>query len=62
MHYRVKDIRKEKGFTQEELAKRAHICRATLSNLETGKRNVTSTATLDKVAKALDVKLKDIFM
>jgi len=52
---KVASIRKEKGFTQEELARTADIGRATLSRLENGEVS-PRYETLEKVAKALQVK------
>ena len=33
MPFKIKEARKEKGFTQEELAKRANVSRATIISL-----------------------------
>lgn len=52
---KVASIRKDKGFTQEELARTADIGRATLSRLENGEVS-PRYETLKKVAKALQVK------
>ena len=61
MPFKIKEARKEKGFTQEELAKRANVSRATIIGLENGTITVTTTETLTKVAGALDKKVSDIF-
>lgn len=62
MPFKVKEARKEKGFTQEELAKRANVSRATIVGLENGSVLVTTTETLTKIANALDKKVSDIFL
>lgn len=62
MGYRIKEVRKERGLSQEELCKRANVSRALLSDLETGKRTVTSTKTLIKLAKALECEVSYIFL
>ena len=62
MPFKIKEARKEKGFTQEELAKRANVSRATISGLENGSILVTTTETLTKIAGALDKKVSDIFL
>ncbi len=62
MPFKVKEARKEKGFTQEELAKRANVSRATIVGLENGSVLVTTTETLTKIASALDKKVSDIFL
>ena len=36
MPFKIKEARKEKGFTQGELAKRANVSRATIIGLENG--------------------------
>ena len=59
---RITDPRKEKGFTQEELAKRANVSRATIIGLENGTITVTTTETLTKIAGALNKKVSDIFL
>lgn len=61
MPFKIKEARKEKGYTQEELAKRANVSRATIIGLENGSVTVTTTDTLTKIASALDKKVSDIF-
>lgn len=61
MPFKIKEARKEKGFTQEELAKRANVSRATIIGLESGTITVTTTETPTKIAGALDKKVSDIF-
>ena len=62
MGYRIREIRKEKKMTQEELGKKANVSRAVISDLETGKKTVTSTKTLSKIAEALGCSVTDIFL
>lgn len=62
MPFKIKEARKEKGFTQGELAKRANVSRATIIGLENGSITVTTTETLIKIAGALDKKVSDIFL
>lgn len=62
MPFKIKEARKEKGFTQGELAKRAHVSRATIIGLENGSITVTTTEILTKIAGALDKKVSDIFL
>ena len=56
------DARKNARLTQEELAKRANVSRATIIGLENGTITVTTTETLTKIAGALDKKVSDIFL
>ena len=50
----VRQARKDKGWTQEQLAFEAGVKRAYLSEVENGQRNV-SLDMVEKLAKALDV-------
>ena len=62
MPFKIKEARKEKGFTQGELAKRANVSRATIIGLENGSITVTTTEPLTKIAGALNKKVSDIFL
>lgn len=53
---KVRELRKERGWLQQDLADRAGVSMQTVSNLETG-RHVPGMATLAKVARALGVPL-----
>lgn len=59
--FMVKKIREERGLSQDDLAKKANVSRATISGLESGRIAVTTTATLRKLAKGLGVSIDDIF-
>ena len=54
---RVREARKAKGWTQDELARRAGVRRATISSLESPRRQRVNLAVLEKVAKALGVPM-----
>ncbi len=54
---KIKKLRKEKGLTQEELAKIAKISRPTLSKLERGEFGNVSVAVLDAILVALGYEL-----
>lgn len=56
---RVREIRKNRGLLQQQLADRAGVSMQTISNLENG-RHVPDTSTLLKIAKALGVSLGDL--
>ena len=60
--YRVKELREKAKMTQEELAKTAGISRVTLSGIESGTAEVATTKTLSKLAEALNVSIRDIFL
>ena len=53
----VKKLRKERGITQEMLAKKVNISRATLSKLENGKIAQVSIVTLNDILNHLGYEL-----
>jgi transcriptional regulator with XRE-family HTH domain len=61
MGYKIKEKRKEKNMTQEELAAKSGVSRATISGLENGTVRATSSKTLVKLARALDTTVDQIF-
>ncbi len=62
MPFKIREARKARGLTQEELAKRANVSRATIVGLENGSITVTTTETLTKIANALNKKVSEIFL
>ena len=62
MPIKIREARKARGLTQEELAKRANVSRATIVGLENGSITVTTTETLTKIANALNKKVSEIFL
>ena len=61
MGYKIAQIRKKKGMTQEQLAEKSGVSRTIISFLESGKTATTTTATLLKIAGALGCDVSDIF-
>jgi transcriptional regulator with XRE-family HTH domain len=57
---RLKNLREEKGFSQEQLASKANVSRTFIANLELCKKNVTVN-TLLKITDALEISLSDFF-
>lgn len=57
---RIKELRLERGISQEELSFRAELHRTYISSIELGKRNV-SLINIEKLAQALNIKISDIF-
>ena len=57
---RIKEIRKNMNIKQEELAEAIGIAARNLSNIETG-RCFPSADNLEKIAKNLNCKVKDLF-
>lgn len=57
---KIKQIRNEKGLSQEKLALKAEIDRTYLAGVEQGKRN-PSIKSLEKIVEALGISFKDLF-
>jgi transcriptional regulator with XRE-family HTH domain len=53
---RIKAVRMKRGWSQEQLAKRAQISRGYLARLEIG-RHDPAISTVEKLARALHVKI-----
>lgn len=62
MEFRIKEIREGKGMTQTELSEKSGVTRTTIWKLETGEEEVTTSRTLEKIAKALDVSIGELFL
>ncbi len=61
MKNRLKEMRELIGMSQEELTRKSGVSRTTISEIETGKKIVVTNITLEKIAKALNLKITDIF-
>lgn len=61
MQFKIKEIREEKGYSQEKLSELSGVSRNLIARLETGELTSTSTNTLFKLAQALNVKVKSLF-
>ena len=59
--YNIKEIRKSKKMSQEELAEKSGVSRMIIVRLESGEEVATKTTTLIALAKALDVPVSKIF-
>lgn len=57
---KIKEFRKIRKLTQEELAHLSDLDRTYINSVENGKRNI-SIVNLEKIARALNVHLKDFF-
>lgn len=60
MGLRIKELREQNGWTQAELAERAHISRSQLAMIETGSRPA-NTLRLSAIANALGVQVQELF-
>lgn len=56
---RVRDVRTQKGLSQEQLAHLADVHRTYIGMIERAEKNIT-LINIGKIAKALDVKIKDL--
>ncbi len=57
----LKDLRKERNMTQEELAEKSGVSRVTIADIERGIMRSTTIGTLKKLADALEVSTS-VFM
>ncbi|MCT4583102.1 MAG: helix-turn-helix transcriptional regulator [Flavobacteriales bacterium] len=57
---RVREIRKENGLSQEELAHKADLHRTYIGMIERAEKNITLVNIL-KISDALGVQVKDLF-
>jgi len=53
-------LRKQKGLSQEKLARRSDVANNTIIKMETGENDNPTLETLRKVAKALDVSVDEL--
>lgn len=58
---RIKKLRQDKGYSQEQLAEKLGIATRTLCGIEIGKNFFTSD-TLEKILTTLDITPQDLFM
>jgi transcriptional regulator with XRE-family HTH domain len=56
---KVRELRKERGLSQEELSFKADLHRTYIGMIERAEKNITLT-NIEKIAKALNVKVKDL--
>lgn len=57
---KIKELRKRKGLTQEQLAELINMEQNSISVIESG-RNFPTLGTLEKIAQILEVNLSDFF-
>lgn len=56
---RVREIRKKKGLSQEELAYKADLHRTYIGMIERAEKNIT-LLNIEKIANALEVDIKEL--
>jgi transcriptional regulator with XRE-family HTH domain len=57
---RIRELRNQKGISQEALANKADIDRTYVTDVENGRRNI-SIENLQKLVSALEIQFKDFF-
>lgn len=57
---RVREIRKEKGLSQEKLANKADLHRTYIGMIERAEKNIT-LSNIEKIAYALQVSINSLF-
>lgn len=58
--YRIRELRKQKDLTQEELAERARLHYTYVGIVERGEKNI-SLKNIEKIVKALNVSMAEFF-
>ena len=61
MNNRIRELRKEKKVTQDDLAGAVGVTRQTIISLENGKYNA-SLQLAHKISKYFDMKIEDVFV
>lgn len=57
---RIREIRKTKQMTQDDLAEKCNFEKGNLSRIETGQTNLTMRSLL-RISQALEVPISDLF-
>jgi len=57
----IRKLRQKKGMSQDRLSKEADLALNTIVKIETGENPNPTLETLEKIAKALGVKIGDLF-
>lgn len=61
MKFCIREHRERAKLTQEELAEKSGVSRATISNLEMNSTDTCTTKTLSKIANVLNVDVSALF-
>ena len=61
MNNNIKESRKSQQISQEKLAEMSGVSRTIISGIESGRIEITTTATLKKISKALGKTVEEIF-
>lgn len=58
----IKRLREEQNLTQAELVRKAGVGKATINEIENGKRQSLNSNTINKISNALNVSAEELFM
>ena len=61
MGFKIKELREKENLSQAELAQKSGVSQNLIARLESGALTNTTTDTLLKISKALNVKVEQIF-
>lgn len=61
MGFKIKELREKENLSQAELAQKSGVSQNLIARLESGSLTNTTTDTLFKISKALNVKAEQIF-
>ncbi|MFZ5965640.1 MAG: helix-turn-helix domain-containing protein [Bacillota bacterium] len=57
---KIRELRKEKGYTSQDLAVRSNLSKSYIEELERGDKKNPSFSTVEKLADALNVLVDDL--
>lgn len=58
---KLKQLREQKGLSQEKFARIADVSNNTVVNIKSSKQTNPTIETVSKIAKALEVKIEELF-
>lgn len=62
MAYKIKELREKKKLSQAELAELSGVSRSNIIRLENNEDVVVNSKTLEKLANALEVSIRTLFL
>jgi transcriptional regulator with XRE-family HTH domain len=62
MAYKIKELREKRKLSQSELANLSGVSRPTIIRLENNDNVVVNSKTLEKIATALNVSIRTLFL
>ena len=62
MAYKIKELREKRNLSQSELARISGVSRPIIIRLENSEDVVVNSKTLEKIANALNVSIKSLFL